>query len=175
MADIDEAIKYGKKAIGANPTNVENLKQLGNLLNDRYVSTGMLVDLEASILATKRAIDVITNDDVELADCLNTLSYRLQDRFMVTENNADLEEAIQISRKAIESTSSGNAKYLSNLAASLKTRFSVTGDLKDMEDGIVLAKQAVSVTASDDPELPKFPERPRRSNQREQTCNCHNV
>ncbi|EWZ97349.1 hypothetical protein NW765_004281 [Fusarium oxysporum] len=156
MADIDEAIKYGKKAIGANPTNVENLKQLGNLLNDRYVSTGMLVDLEASILATKRAIDVITNDDVELADCLNTLSYRLQDRFMVTENNADLEEAIQISRKAIESTSSGNAKYLSNLAASLKTRFSVTGDLKDMEDGIVLAKQAVSVTASDDPELPKW-------------------
>ncbi|KAI3575573.1 CHAT domain-containing protein [Fusarium oxysporum f. sp. albedinis] len=156
MADIDEAIKYVKKAIGANPTNVENLKQLGNLLNDRYVNTGMLVDLEASILATKRAIDAITNDDVELADCLNTLSYRLQDRFMVTENNADLEEAIQISRKAIESTSSGNAKYLSNLAASLKTRFSATGDLKDMEDGIVLAKQAVSVTASDDPELPKW-------------------
>ncbi|TVY79667.1 putative 30S ribosomal protein S17-like protein [Fusarium oxysporum f. sp. cubense] len=156
MADIDEAIKYVKKAIGANPTNVENLKQLGNLLNDRYVSTGMLVDLDASILATKQAIDAIKNDDVELADCLNTLSYRLQDRFMVTEDNADLEEAIQISRKAVESTSSGNAKYLSNLAASLKTRFSVTGDLKDMEDGIVLAEKAVSVTASDDQELPKW-------------------
>ncbi|TXC10416.1 hypothetical protein FocTR4_00004629 [Fusarium oxysporum f. sp. cubense] len=156
MADIDEAIKYVKKAIGTNPTNVENLEQLGNLLNDRYLSTGMLVDLDASVLATKQAIDAITDDGAELADCSNTLCYRLQDRFMVTEDDADLEEAIQFSQKAVELTSACNARYLSNLAASLKIRFSVTGELKDLEDGIVLAKQAVSVTESDDPELPKW-------------------
>ncbi|KAF5557185.1 hypothetical protein FPHYL_7774 [Fusarium phyllophilum] len=156
MADTDEANENAKKAICANPLSVESLTELGNLLNNRYVATDMLVDLDASILVTKQAIGAITNDDVKLADCSNTLSYRLQDRFMVTEDNADLEEAIQMARKAVGLTSTRNARHLSNLAASLKTRFSVTGDLKDMEDGVALAKQAVSVTASDDPELPKW-------------------
>ncbi|PNP86447.1 hypothetical protein FNYG_00149 [Fusarium nygamai] len=156
MADTDEAIENVKKAISANPISVEHLTELSNLLNDKYVSTGMLMDLDVSILVAKQAIDAIIDDDAELADCSNTLSYRLQDRFMVTEDNEDLEEAIRMSRKAVELTGSGNAKYLSNLAASLKTRFSVTGDLKDMKDGIVLAKEAVTVTASDGPELPKW-------------------
>ncbi|KLO91963.1 uncharacterized protein LW94_2661 [Fusarium fujikuroi] len=156
MADTDEAIENAKIAIRANPTNVKCLTELSNLLNDRYVSTGILVDLDTSILLTKQAIDAITGDDAELAECSNNLSYRLQDRFMVTEDNPDLDDAIKMSQKAVELTASGNARYMSNLAASLKTRFSVTGDLKDLEDGIVLAKQAVSVTASDDPELPKW-------------------
>ncbi|KAF5990087.1 hypothetical protein FBULB1_283 [Fusarium bulbicola] len=155
MDDTDEAIENGKKAISANPLNVEYLIELGNLLNDRYGNTGTLVDLHASILVTKQAIDAMT-DDAELANCSNSLSYRLQDRFMVTEDNGDLEEAIRLSRKAVELTASDNARYLSNLAASLKTRFSVAGDLKDMEDGIILERQAVSVTASDDPELTKW-------------------
>ncbi|KAI1036834.1 hypothetical protein LB503_003312 [Fusarium chuoi] len=156
MADTDEAIEKAKIAIRANPTNAKYLAELSNLLNDRYVSTGMLVDLDASILLTKQAIDAKTGDDAELADCSNNLSYRLQDRFMVTEDNSDLDDAIKMSQKAVELTVSGNARYLSNLAASLKTRFSVTEDLKDLEDGIALAKQAVNVTASDDPELPKW-------------------
>ncbi|KAF5694509.1 hypothetical protein FDENT_1121 [Fusarium denticulatum] len=156
MCDTDEAIENAKKAISTDPTNLKSLTELSNFLNDRYVSTGMVVDLDASILVTRQAISAITNDDVKLADCSNTLSYRLQDRFLVTEDDADLEEAIRMSQKAVELTSSRNARYLSNLAASLRTRFSVTGNLKDMEDGIVLAKQAVSVTATDDPELPKW-------------------
>ncbi|KAF5724523.1 hypothetical protein FMUND_697 [Fusarium mundagurra] len=156
MTDTDEAIENAKKAISANPLNVEYLTKLGNLLNDRYVATGMLADLDASILVTKQAIGAVTNDGVKLADCSNTLSYRLQDRFLVTEEKLDLEEAIQMARRAVELTSTRNARHLSNLAASLKTRFSVTGDLKDMEAGIALAKQAVSVTTDDDPELPKW-------------------
>ncbi|KAG5791342.1 hypothetical protein H9Q69_009597 [Fusarium xylarioides] len=156
MADTHEAIENAKKAISANPLNVEYLIEFGNILNDRYVGTGMLTDLDASILVMKQAIGAITNDGVKVADYTNTLSYRLQDRFLVTEDNADIEEAIQMARKAIELTNTRNARHLSNLAASLKTRFSVTGNLKDMEDGIVFAKQAVSVTASDDPELPKW-------------------
>ncbi|EXA51108.1 hypothetical protein FOVG_03580 [Fusarium oxysporum f. sp. pisi HDV247] len=115
----------------------------------------MLVHLDASVLATKQAIDAITDDGAALANCSNTLSYWLQNRFMVTEDDAGREKAIQLSQKAIELTSACNARYLSNLAASLKIRFSVTGELKNLEDGIVLAKQAVSVTESDDPELPK--------------------
>ncbi|KAM0388226.1 hypothetical protein ACHAQC_009836 [Fusarium culmorum] len=159
MTDIDEAIEHAKKSIAAEPTNVEYLKQLGNLLNDRHVSTGMLADLDASILTTKQAIDAIINDDIDLADCSKTLSYRLQDRFLITEDNTDLEEAIRMAQKAVElttTTRSGNARYLSNLAASLKMRFSVTGEPRDMEDGIVLAKKAVSVTTSSDLELPKW-------------------
>ncbi|KAI1029506.1 hypothetical protein LB504_010789 [Fusarium proliferatum] len=156
MADTDEAIENAKIAIRANPTNAECLTELSNLLNHRYISTGILVDLDTSILLTKQAIDATTGDDAELADCSNNLSYRLQDRFMVTEDNSDLDDAIKMSQKAVELTASGNARYLSNLAASLKTRFSVTGDLKDLEDGIVLANQAVSVTARGDPELPKW-------------------
>ncbi|KAF5608221.1 uncharacterized protein FSUBG_4757 [Fusarium subglutinans] len=156
MADTDDAIENAKRAISDNPLDPECLKLLADLLNERYVDTGMLVDLDASILVTKQAIDTITDGDAELASCFNSLSYRLQDRFMMTEDNGDLEEAIRLSRKAVELTASDNARYLSNLAASLKTRFSVTGDLKDMEGGIALAKQAVSVTASDDPELPKW-------------------
>ncbi|KAF4959542.1 hypothetical protein FGADI_1609 [Fusarium gaditjirri] len=156
MADTDEAIEKARTAIRANPSIVESLKQFGNIFSDRHVCTGVLIDLDASILVTKQAIDAITGDDTELADCSNTLSYRLQDRFMVTEDKVDLEEAIKMSRKAAELTSAYNARYLSNLAASLKTRFSVAGDLKDMEDGIALAKEAVLVTASDDPELPKW-------------------
>ncbi|KAF5590856.1 hypothetical protein FPANT_5887 [Fusarium pseudoanthophilum] len=156
MADTNEAIVYLKQVISANPTCVKHLTELGNLLNDKYASTEMLVDLDASILVSKEAIDAITDNDAELADCSNTLSYRLQDRFMVTEDSEDLAEAIRMSQKAVELTSSRSARYLSNLAASLKTRFSVTGDLKDMEYGIFLAKQAVSVTAKDDPELPKW-------------------
>ncbi|CAG2009638.1 unnamed protein product [Fusarium graminearum] len=159
MADVDEVIKHAKKSIAAEPTNVRYLKQLGNLLNDRHVSTGMLADLDASILTTKEAIGAIINDDIDLADCLNTLSYRLQDRFLITEDNTDLEEAIRMAQKAVElttTTRSGNARYLSNLAASLKMRFSVTGEARDMEDGIILAKKAVSVTKSSDLELPKW-------------------
>ncbi|KAK6721024.1 hypothetical protein SNK05_004116 [Fusarium graminearum] len=159
MADVDEVIKHAKKSIAAEPTNVGYLKQLGNLLNDRHVSTGMLADLDASILTTKQAIGAIINDDIDLADCLNTLSYRLQDRFLITEDNTDLEEAIRMAQKAVElttTTRSGNARYLSNLAASLKMRFSVTGEARDMEDGIILAKKAVSVTKSSDLELPKW-------------------
>ncbi|EKJ79072.1 hypothetical protein FPSE_00673 [Fusarium pseudograminearum CS3096] len=159
MADIDEAIEHAKKSTAAEPTNVEYLKQLGNLLNDRHVSTGMLVDLDASILATKQAIDAIINDDIDLADCSNTLSYRLQDRFLITEDKTDLEEAMRMAQKAVELTTtlrSGNAKYLSNLAASFKIRFSVTGEPRDMEDDIFLAKKAFSVTESSDLELPKW-------------------
>ncbi|KAF5618607.1 hypothetical protein F52700_12127 [Fusarium sp. NRRL 52700] len=156
MADTDDAIENAKRAISANPLDLECLKLLGDLLNKRYIVTGMLVGLDASILATKQAIDAIRDDDAELANCSNNLSYRLQDRFMVTEDNVDLEEAIQRSRKAVELTASGNARYLSNLAASFKIRFSVTGNLQDMENGITMTKQAVSVTASNDPELPKW-------------------
>ncbi|KAF5682502.1 hypothetical protein FCIRC_4936 [Fusarium circinatum] len=156
MADTDGVIENAKRAISANPLDLDCLKLLGDLLNERYIDTGMLVDLDASILVTKQAIDATMDDDAELATCSNNLSYRLQDRFMMTEDNGDLEEAIRLSRKAVELTASDNARYLSNLAASLKIRFSVTGDLKDMEDGIALAKQAVSITASDDSELPKW-------------------
>ncbi|KAM0493461.1 hypothetical protein ACHAP8_009288 [Fusarium lateritium] len=159
MTDIDEAVEQAKKLISTNPTDVKYLKELGNLLNDRYVSTGMIEDLDESILVTKQAINTITNDDVDLADCSNTLSYRLQDRFLMTEDIADLEEAMRMAQKAVELTTtahSANAKYLSNLAASFKIRFSVTGDLKDMEDGIAMARKAVSVTTSSDLELPKW-------------------
>ncbi|KAM0243061.1 hypothetical protein ACHAP5_006937 [Fusarium lateritium] len=163
MASLDKGIEQARSAadtsIGTSKDSVVHLEQLSSLLNDRYITTGKLLDLDESICAARRAVNMSTGDSPGLAKSFNILSYRLQDRFLATEEDQDLNDAFRYAQKAVNLAADGSSetpRYLNSLAAVFKLRYSIDGDIRDLQQAITLARNAVEVTAPDDSEFGKW-------------------
>ncbi|KAH7009354.1 CHAT domain-containing protein [Microdochium trichocladiopsis] len=151
--DLEEAIRIGREAIDATPSDHPEpamfLNNVGNRLGDRYARTGAMADLEGAIRVTREAIDATPLHHPDRATLLNNLGIRLGDRYSWTGAMADLEEAIRLTREAIEATPLDHpdrAGWLSNLGNHLGDRYSRTAEMADLEEAIHMIRAAIDAT-----------------------------
>jgi nucleoside phosphorylase len=118
---------------------------------------GIMEDLEEAIRCGKEEVQIISQDDPDLAGRLNNLSIMLGNRFDITGDSMDLAEAIASAKQAIEATSKDHLDLsgrLDNLGNQLLRRFQRTGILESLEEAIDTAKRAVATTPEGHHSLP---------------------
>jgi tetratricopeptide (TPR) repeat protein len=117
---------------------------------------GRTEDLDEAIEKMKRGVEIMPNNNPDLAGLPGTLGDALLSRFGRIGKMGDLEEGIQLSRQAIESTQRDNPGIigrLNNLGNALNSRYEHTGKIKDLEEAIERTRQAINIAPKNHPDL----------------------
>lgn len=111
LNDLTWAIELLQAAVAATPVDDPHGPQyrntLGTLLQQRYLHTGALADLDTAITLTQAALDAVAADpdaSSNLADYRTNLSSYLSDRYTHTRNAADLNRAVDLAQAAVDLT-----------------------------------------------------------------------
>ncbi|KAJ7631771.1 hypothetical protein B0H17DRAFT_995514, partial [Mycena rosella] len=164
---IDSEEKYLEDLDSGNLEAISRLQQLveqtsqkdpellgGNFIQ-RYMESGNLNDLEASVKHFKAVLDLTLEGQPDRANVLQNLGPALINRYQRLGDLKDLEMALEAMQKAVDLTPPGHpdqARRLQNLAASFTARYQRLGDLKDLEAASKITQEAVDLTPSEHPE-----------------------
>ena len=126
----------------------DRLFNLGMGYNNRYQSTGALVDFEMAIQNYREALALIRSDPdrAHRAGWLESFGSAYYDRFQKTNAMEDLEVAIQKYQEALDLTPvdhPGRAARFHKLGIGYNDRFKKTGALQDLEIAIQKHQQAL--------------------------------
>ncbi|CAH0028529.1 unnamed protein product [Clonostachys rhizophaga] len=150
MQDLEECIQIHKNVISKTPAEspvdlATSLGSLGEALNNRYLATGDMNDLQESIVATRRAAATIPDGHRDHATILSNLGRAVRDRGSATGSRADIDEGIQLMRKALTlmpDDGSDTAATFNSLAAGLYCRYEVVRARTDLNEAIRFGKLA---------------------------------
>lgn len=124
----------------------------------RFAQTGLLLDLEAAIIAERDALAAVAPGDTsERTTVLATLSGLLHDRFQEHGDDNDLEEAIELDRAAVASTPLAHPDLpgrLNTLSLGLSSRFERSARSEDLNEAIGIGRQALNSTSPEHPSHP---------------------
>ncbi|TEB25890.1 hypothetical protein FA13DRAFT_1796185 [Coprinellus micaceus] len=138
------------------PTLRERI-QFSTALYDRFQSTGEINIVSAAIAALKRAVDMTSEDDVNLPVALGNLGNCFYARYEYTGSLQDLADAISAQRRTVQLSPGDDGDlpaYLINLGNLLQCRFNVAGDLGDISEAISVQQRAIYSTPKGHPYLP---------------------
>jgi tetratricopeptide (TPR) repeat protein len=153
-ADMHEAITVAEAAVqfsDEDQLRVENLRNLGNALRNRFNWTGGIEDVTRSIRTLRQAVDGLEADAPaqsramylsDLANALRTRFYWAGDRLARNGETADLDEAIHLLREAVSMVrdeDTGRPKLMLNLSVALSDRFEQTRRDDDVEQAVTTA------------------------------------
>ncbi|KAL5319062.1 hypothetical protein ACEPPN_014132 [Leptodophora sp. 'Broadleaf-Isolate-01'] len=139
------------------PARAEMLSTLGQVLYDRHLKTGAIVDLDEAVGAMRQVTNILPSGDLELAGALHNLGLLLGHKYLRTNAPADLEEAIQVTRQAVDTTPEGHPEWVArvnSLALRLSDRYSYIGAVCDLEEATHLARRALKEAPDDHPDYP---------------------
>lgn len=98
LADLDEAVTFGRDAVAAtppdHPEHPQRLATLSAALQTRFGRTGQQADLDGALSAAREAVATNPPDHPDQTAYLYTLGNTLHTQFQRTGEQADLDEAI---------------------------------------------------------------------------------
>ncbi|CAG7566273.1 unnamed protein product [Fusarium equiseti] len=159
-SDLDGAIQAHQRALNAtgdrDPRLPVLLCNMAISLNDKFLETNDMTDLESLSVVTQQAVACASEETRGKSKNLHACS--LKNKFHLTDDLDDLEKAIEMIKSAIEVTPKDDIElpvYLNNLGVMLGLRSEKRGDLADAEEAVRRSQQAVDMTPKDDLELSK--------------------
>ena len=142
MADLEEAIRVGRKAVNTTSENHPERARWVQILEVRLRNR----------FSGRKAVKISPEDYPDRARHrarhLNDLGVLLSNRFSRIGAMADLEEAIQVEREAVNITPDhlNRARSLNNLGTLLGERFLRIGAIADLEEAIQIERGVVNTT-----------------------------
>ncbi|KAJ6545771.1 CHAT domain-containing protein [Mycena capillaripes] len=136
-------------------TNAFECRQLGTTFRGRYMKSGSLNDLEASVKHFQAALCLTPEEHYDRADTLQELVVALMDRYRRLGGLKDLEAALQMAREAVDLAPIGHHNHagkLQNLAFPLRHQYRRFGDIKDLEAALLADRAAVDLTPHEHPD-----------------------
>ncbi|VDB88490.1 unnamed protein product [Peniophora sp. CBMAI 1063] len=159
---LDQAIEAAQIALALmpEPGDPEVLGSLGERCSARFSLTGTPEDLDNTIVMSKRAIALTSDEDPVKPVWLHQLGASLYTRSGRTESLDDLDVAVQAFRRAAELTNGKQLflkpAHLHNHALALEARFKKTADLGDLDTVVESYRCAADLTPTDHPERPEW-------------------
>ncbi|KAJ6477959.1 CHAT domain-containing protein [Mycena vulgaris] len=123
---------------------------LGKGLRLRYMDSGDLVDLEASLKNNQVAVDLTPEGHPDRAKHLRGLAAPFRARYRSSGELKDLEAALHINQEAVKLTPKGHpdrARYLYSLGVSFEDRHEKLGHQEDLKASIQTKQEAVDLTS----------------------------
>ncbi|MFE3188033.1 CHAT domain-containing protein [Nocardia sp. NPDC059240] len=157
LADLDEAVRVGRRAVEApsdHPNRGACLANLAGTFGTRFTRTGVMADLDSAIDYGRKAVGTAEPGDPDLAGWLSNLGVFLEIRFERIGMSADIDEAVQMARSALEITSMADPNRggrLSSLGNALRIRFEYSDSLDDLDESIRAHEEAVAAGPPDGP------------------------
>jgi tetratricopeptide (TPR) repeat protein len=130
--------------------------------NERYLTTGDQVALDAAVTAWERILDdpaFATSEEQFQATVRNNYGRVLLRRHLARGRDDDLNRALDLFQQAVAGTPPESAalpNYLNNLGAGLRERYQRTGHLEDLNEAIQVYRRAAACVQPDSPELPHY-------------------
>ncbi|KAJ5281475.1 hypothetical protein N7478_006847 [Penicillium angulare] len=154
IQDLEEAVNSIATAINAGSEEDPSLlESLARQLGYRYDALGKMEDLDKSIVAAERAVELWDKSSKYLADGLMRLGYLLMDRFEATGHQEDLDRSIVYlaeASKTPKTNSTAEARCLSGLANAFWLRWMRTRASDDLEEAINKERLALEVVSDSD-------------------------
>ncbi|KAK0493953.1 CHAT domain-containing protein [Armillaria luteobubalina] len=161
LNDIESVIEKGRLAfslVEEDELKSQVLENIAHPLAHRFMHLGKSDDLEESISAMKKAIDLMPKSSPYSSDKVGFLSFLLAKRFVLFDNPADLEEAIIKGTDAMNVMSSTDPNWpriLDTLSGCFYERFQLNGDLNDLTESISLLQSSLSESSIPDESFSK--------------------
>jgi hypothetical protein len=135
------------------PRRAERMSILCGGLIARYQRTRDTADLDRSMAAGRRAVE-LGSGDPSLGTYLSNLGAALRLSYERTQDLADLNEAVGIARQAVATAADrdGRSAALTNLSGMLHTRFRQDHEPDDLSEAVGTARKAVKAASPDDPQ-----------------------
>ncbi|CAE6424281.1 unnamed protein product [Rhizoctonia solani] len=152
IEDLNQDIACKTRAISMEPDRTKPfiILGLGRSHRVRFQRLGDLDDLEKSIEYCTRAASFKANDELGLADSLDSLGSAYILRFQRLDDLGELDKGIGYQTRAASLTPHGHhilMDRLNILAASFNMRYNRLNDLSDLEKSIEYSIHALSLTA----------------------------
>ncbi|ONI74125.1 hypothetical protein BWI15_12210 [Kribbella sp. ALI-6-A] len=148
VADLDEAIELIEESAAVDgASQALLLSNLGAALLARHESASLPGDLEASIDALDRALELTTDSGLDEAALLANAANAHSARFERDGTVADLERALELTRDALEvlpPNSPDRPAILANTSLAWRQRFELLGDAEDLDRAIATGEEALA-------------------------------
>ena len=130
------------------PSYVDTLLILGELLRTRGEKESEMYDLELSIQYLEQALNVIPEGHHHKTDCLIGLATAFSFRSKHTWQIADADKALQYGQQAINAITDGRnpRQLLVRLGTSLRIRYKITHQIADLQHGIRYLQTALETS-----------------------------
>ncbi|KAF5633395.1 30S ribosomal S17P protein [Fusarium sp. NRRL 52700] len=160
VENVDEAISMGWKAIEGESTDNKSMRlhllaHIGSLLGHKSLRTGSLSDMDEGVRLARQAVEEASEEEMALADSLNSLATLLGQRYSLTSALIDIDEAISLARRGLKIPSYNStmlATSLGNLAVFLQLRYQRSRKLSDLEESTQLSQQALNTMPDNHPD-----------------------
>ncbi|TEB21767.1 hypothetical protein FA13DRAFT_1716595 [Coprinellus micaceus] len=124
-----------------------------------YKRTGDLGDLDESISAVRRAVELCPGSHVGLPGFYAKLGELLSHLFEHSGQPEYLSKAISARERSVELAPEGHESlpnWLSDLGGSFESRFNISEDLEDIEEAISIRRRALKYAPADHPDRPWY-------------------
>ncbi|TFK39671.1 CHAT domain-containing protein [Crucibulum laeve] len=160
IEDLNKAISAWSKATeNISLQNAHDFNLIGNLYHKRYELTGEVQNLEDAISAQQKAVNLTSEDNINLPMYLNNFGIPLVERFQHNGSLDDLNNAITVQQKAVNLCKEGHidaSMYLNNLGNSFLSLFEYNGDIYDLNEAISLQQKALDFISSEDTNIAMY-------------------
>ncbi|EMT65582.1 Putative 30S ribosomal protein S17P-like protein [Fusarium odoratissimum] len=163
MEDLAEAIQIERHIVNVIPSDHPRrstyLNNLGELLGEKYGTTGMRNDLDEAIQIIQQGIDANHGHHTLQVALLCNLTSRLGNRYSLTGAMTDLEEAIKTGREAVKACRMDQPERrvcLNNLGIRLSHRYGRTGQIDDLEESIQFGREVIKDIPQGHPNLAEW-------------------
>ena len=135
----------------SDPSYVQRLIALGELLRSRAETEGDTEHLEQSLQCLEQALDIIPEGHHDKAECLISLatsfSLRSQHKWQV----ADADKTLRYGQQTLNGTTDARnpRQLLVRLGTILRTRYQITHQIADLQNGIRYLQAALETPAID--------------------------
>ncbi|KAF6752445.1 CHAT domain-containing protein [Ephemerocybe angulata] len=163
VADLQSSVELLLKASANTPSNKHptglsvRLNNLGISLRLHFQHTGNLPDIQESISAHQKSVELTPEEHAEYSGRVSNLGSAFVCRYERTHDLYDIQEAVTWHERAVEKTIPGHPQLphrLQNLATSLRLLGERLGDISDLDRAVQKGKQAIELTPIDHPLLP---------------------
>jgi tetratricopeptide (TPR) repeat protein len=129
------------------------LFNLGNLLNLKHGSKGIIDNLEDALQFIQDAVGTVPEDYIDGELYISSHGRASLARFIRTGAKADLDDAVRMQGEAVNATPEdlpSRAKYLRNLGTTLEQRYGRAEKIEDLEQAIKVQQQALDIASQPD-------------------------
>ncbi|TEB31003.1 hypothetical protein FA13DRAFT_1774454 [Coprinellus micaceus] len=161
-SDLDKALSFTSLAADNTPevdANLWGLLFIGHEFDDRSHLTNSVNDIDKSIIAFRRAAQLIPPESKHLMDVVTAFAEALKGRFYRTRDASDIAEAIATVQRVTEACPEGHPSLPSLfklLGSTFEARFDHDGDPSDISASVSFHRKAIALTPANDPRFPSF-------------------